>query len=106
MPPRVASLSNGQGSPGSTVFCFVFGTGLEVVSRVSFSGSGLAARILRPPSAGTIALSVSIATDASPGSRRVLLTIEDGTVKSSPALFHVFARSNYAGTSGIGSHLI
>jgi hypothetical protein len=91
------------------VLTSIVGTNLETVTEVSFSGSGVRAQILRPPSANRVDVAISIAADAAPGPRAILLPATQGGTgegQFSGALFYVLARSSYAGTGGIGSHLI
>jgi hypothetical protein len=107
-PPRIVSLRDGAGVAGSVVVCSIIGTGLDTVTGVGFSGSGLVARMLLPPSAQTIVMAISIAADAAPGPRAVLLMSSHGAIagESGRPLFHVLTRSSYRGAGGIGSHLI
>jgi len=89
---------------GSVVRASLVGTNLEGAMEVSLSGPGVTARMLGPPQPGRIELVIDIAADAAPGPRAVRLGVAG---RPSPdAVFHVLARSIYAGTSGIGSHLI
>jgi hypothetical protein len=109
MPLRIVRFENGQGVSGSVVLASVVGTCLETVTEIRFSGSGIQAQILRPPSADRIDVAISIAADAAPGPRAIqLLATRGGKSESDPsgALFHVLARSGYTSASGIGSHLI
>ena len=107
-PPRIVSFWNNQGLPGSVVLTSVVGTGFETVTELRFSGSGVLAQILCPPCADTIDLAISIAADAAPGPRAVLLLTARGLIASgsSGALFYVLDPSGYTSASGIGSHLI
>jgi hypothetical protein len=103
--PRIVSFWNNQGAPSSIVLAAVVGTGFESVTAVRFSGSGVMARILRPPSADTIVVAITIATDAAPGPRAILLRTAQGLIETG-ALFYVLAQSGYTSASGIGGHLI
>jgi len=107
-PPRIVSLRDNAGVAGSVVVCSIIGTGLDTVTGVGFVGSGLIARMLYPPSVERMVVTVSIAADAIPGPRVVLLMTAQGTIigGSGPNVFHVLARAGYAGAGGIGSHLI
>lgn len=107
--PRIAYIANNRGVSGSLVSTSIVGVDLETVTEVRFSGSGVQARILRPPRADGIDVAISIAADAAPGPRALLLSAAPGGAvegQSSGTLFHVLARSSYAGAGGIGSHLI
>jgi len=108
-PPRIVGFATNHGTPGSVVLTSIVGTSLEAVRRVYFSGSGVRAKILRPPRRDMIDVAISIAADAPPGSRTVRLSPARngaGTARSSRALFYIVGRSSYGGISGIGSHLI
>jgi hypothetical protein len=104
-PPLIDSYSNNEGMPGSLVLTSFFGTGLETVMEVRFSGSGLLAQILRRQGVDTIDVAISIAADAALGPRGILLLTAQGLVDSK-ALFYVLAPSGYTRANGIGSHLI
>lgn len=109
LPLRIVCLENGQGVAGSAVLASIVGTGFDTVTEVRFSGSGVRAQVLRPPSADRIDVVISIAADAAPGPRAILLLADHGGVSGtdlSGALFYVLARSSYTSASGIGSHLI
>jgi len=101
---RIAALENDGGYPGSMVFSSVVGAGLDAVTRVRMSGAGVRVRIVRPPLPFLIAVAISVAADAAPGPRRLLLDTAHGSVES--VFFHVLARSGYGHAGGIGSHLI
>ena len=108
-PPRIAHFANNRGVSGSVVLTSLVGTDLATVTEVRFSGSGVQARILRPPCADRIDVAISIAADAAPGPRALLLPAVPGGTSGSQvpgALFYVLPRSSYAGAGGIGSHLI
>ncbi len=104
--PRIAALENDGGYPGSMVFSSVVGAGLDAVTRVRMSSAGIRVRIVRPPLPFLIAVAISVAADAAPGPRRLLLDTAYGSVESHDVFFHVLARSGYGHAGGIGSHLI
>jgi hypothetical protein len=104
-PPLIDSYSNYQGVPGSLVLTSFFGTGLETVMEVRFSGAGVRAHILGRQGADTIDVAISVAADAAFGPRGILLLTAEGLVDGK-ALFYVLAPSGYTRGNGIGSHLI
>jgi hypothetical protein len=111
--PRIVRFSNNRGMPGSVVLTSAVGTGLETVTEVLFSGSGVQALIIRPPRPDAIDVAISISADATPGPRTALLAAGGGErsrgkgeSEASAAQFYVLAPSSYAGRSGIGSHLL
>ncbi len=107
--PWIGGFANNRGAPGSVVITSAIGTGLETIREIRFSGSGVLAQILSPPRADRIDVAISIAADAFPGPRAVVLPgiqsdpTENGRL---PALFYVLARSSYGGMIGIGGQLI
>jgi len=105
--PRIVCFTSNHGIPGTIVLTSVLGTGLETVTEVRFSGSGVRAQILSPPGVDRIDVAISIAADATPGPRLILLpATQSSGSESSGVLFYVLARSSHASASGIGSHLI
>jgi hypothetical protein len=108
-PPRIIGFATDQGTPGSVVRTSIIGTGLETVTAVHLSGSGVSARILRPPRRDRIDVAISIAADAAPGPRAVRLSpARAGPKDREPVgvLFYVIAPTSYGTISGIGSHLL
>jgi hypothetical protein len=111
--PQIIRFSNNRGTRGSVVLTSAVGTGLEAVTEVRFSGSGVQALIIRPPRPDAIDVAISISADAAPGPRAALLAVGRGErsggkseSEASAAQFYVLAPSSYAGRSGIGSHLL
>jgi len=105
----IGGFANNRGAPGSVVITSAIGTGLETIREIRFSGSGVLAQILRPPRADRIDVAISIAADAAPGPRAVVLpAIQGGATENEmlPAHFYVLARSSYGGMIGIGGQLI
>ncbi len=102
--PRVARIENDRGVVGATIQVSLIGTTLDGVIQVSISGSGAKVRMLGPPQSGRIELEIDIAANAAPGPR--LIRLEVASRLWTTAVFHVLPRLSYAGTSGIGSHLI
>jgi hypothetical protein len=108
-PPRVFAFARNRGLPNSIVRTSVLGTGLQTVTALRFSGSGVLAVILGSLSADTLDVVISIAADAAPGPRALMLSSAQGGFSASElsgAVFYVLAPSVYASASGIGSHLI
>jgi hypothetical protein len=104
--PRAFALAIDRGAPGSRIVTAIVGRRLEMVTAVRFLGSGLAATILRRPDPTAIAVAVSIAPDAMPGSRPILLLTSSGEIQPIQPLFYVMRLSSPMGISGIGSHLL
>ena len=105
--PRLVRFANDRGVPGSVVHTRVHGTGLATLTGLVFSGAGVTAQLLGQPMADHADLAVTIAAGAAPGPRAAVLPEpDDGGRRNTGVLFHVLARSSYAGAGGIGSHLI
>lgn len=104
--PRIVALENGDGYPGSWVYSAIVGADLDAVTRVRMSGAGIHVYIVRRSLPSLIAVAVSVAADATPGPRRLLLDTAHGSVESHDVFFRVLARSGYGHAGGIGSHLI
>jgi hypothetical protein len=108
-PPQVFAFVSDRGLPNSIVRTSVLGTRLHTVTALRFSGSGILATILGSPSADTLDVAISIAADAAPGPRALLLSSAQGGFSASElsgAVFYVLAPSGYTSAIGIGSHLI
>jgi hypothetical protein len=107
--PKIAAFATARGAPDSALHTSIAGSGLESVSEVRFSGSGVRARIVGSSRNDRIDVAIDIAVDAAPGPRAVLLRAagSDGpAVVVTDCLFHVVARSSHGGLVGIGGHLI
>jgi hypothetical protein len=109
MRPQVFAFSSDRGLPNSIVRTSILGAGLRTVTALRFSGSGVLAVILGSPSADTLDVAISIAADAAPGPRALMLSFLQGELSAnewSEAVFYVLTPSGYTSMSGIGSHLI
>lgn len=109
LPPQVFAFTRDSGLPNSIVHTSLLGARLDTVTALTFLGSGILAAILGSPSDDTLDLAISIAANAAPGPRRLLLSFAQGGFRASElsgVIFYVRAPSGYASVIGIGSHLI
>ncbi len=87
--PTITGIEPASSLQGSEIQATISGTNLTDATSVSFSGTGVTAALREGGTATTLPITITVASDASPGSRTFTVTTPAGTASSGEITFTV-----------------
>jgi len=90
--PSIERIEPSEGTVGSTVEARIVGTNLQEISSVTFSGDGVTAIIRGGVTSTTLPITISIASDASTGTRTFWVSSPRGRIHSDGVTFRILPR--------------